>query len=75
MPSQYVVDRFEGDVAVLTPKGGGAARDVPRAQLPPEARPGATLTEAAGGSWRVDEQDSFERAERIRGKMARLFSH
>ena len=74
MPGQYVVDRFEGDVAVLTPRGGGPARDVPREQLPPEARPGLTLTEGVDGAWLADEQDSAERAERIRGKMARLFS-
>lgn len=73
MANRYVVDRFEGDVAVLTPRGGGAPRDIARSELPAGTRPGTTLVDD-DGTWQADEVDTVGRAERIHEKMARLFS-
>ena len=40
-PDSYVLDRLEGDVAVL--EGQGRTWDVPASALPPETQPGDTL--------------------------------
>lgn len=61
-----IVDRFEGDWAVL--EWEGQAFSVPRALVPGDAREGDCLT------WRlqVDRQNSAERRRRVRSLLDRL---
>lgn len=65
-----IIDRFEGETAVLTPKGGGKPMNLPKAALPRDAAPGATV-ELAHGSWVLDVEDTNARRKRIADK-ARL---
>lgn len=67
----YIIDRFEGDTAVLEGKGG-AMCDVPKAHLPPEAKRGDVLVEE-NGVFRVDAAATRQREEIIRRKMDDLF--
>ena len=69
-PASYVLDRLEGDVAVL--EGQGRTWDVPAAALPPQVRAGDTLR-WDGEKFQRDETDAAARKMRIQGAMARLF--
>lgn len=68
---RYVVDRVEGDVAVLV-GDGGSKMDVPVSGLPSGVREGSSLVLDAG-EWSVDEADEAARRERIRAKMRAVF--
>lgn len=64
---EYVLDRFEGDLAVLeTPER--TTVDVPRSLLPAEAREGSHLRQTDGGWVVVSSEDGA----RIRQKFQRL---
>lgn len=71
-----VIDRFEGDLAVLLVGAGRQPLDVPRAQLPRQAGPGQWLQiEIADGQLVRAELDpaATEAAQRrIQDKLARL---
>lgn len=67
----YIIDRIEGDIAVLEGEGG-AMRDLPAAKLPAGARQGDVLCEA-GGAFTIDKAATAARAENIRRKMRGLF--
>lgn len=71
----FVVDRVEGDVAVLVEDAAGETLDVPLAALPPLARAGThlRLTRAAGEAvWRVDEAAREEARASVRSLQERL---
>lgn len=67
-----VIDRFEGETAVLTPAGGGKPFNLPKAALPADAAGGATV-ELIKGSWIVDADDTADRRKRIADKARRVF--
>ena len=70
----YVVDRFEGEFAVLTSKDDKSSLDVARGELPEGAKPGATVCRDALGAWTIDEADTQERLQRVRQLMREVFS-
>ncbi len=68
----WIVDRFEGEVAVLQETATKAMRDVPRSDLPDGTREGSALR-LRDGDWVPDADAERERAERIRRLMDGLF--
>lgn len=68
----YVVDRLEGDMAVLV-ADDRSKLDVPLAQLPEGTREGACLTRRANGSWAPAPAEETKRRQRIQAKMDNLF--
>ena len=69
----YIIDRFEGDTAVLE-REDGAMRDLPAACLPAGAKQGDVLREQ-GGVFTVDSAATAARRENIRRKMRGLFGN
>lgn len=69
---RYVIDRFEGDIAVLVSQGDSSVKNIKRSCLPKDAKNGLTVFENAG-TWQIDSDDSLARKERIRQKMAEVF--
>ena len=71
-----VIDRFEGDRAVLLLGDEGQPLNVPRQVLPGKAREGSWLTlDIIGGEPRnikLDEQETESARERIAALLARL---
>lgn len=67
-----IVDRIEGDVAVVE-RGIGSFQDVPLDDIAGPVRAGDVLREVAPGRYEVDEEETAERARRIRAKAKRLF--
>ena len=71
-----VIDRFEGDLAVLILPDGDQRLNLPRQVLPVKAREGSWLTlDIIGGEPRnikLDEQETETVRERIAAKLARL---
>ena len=70
--AMWIVDRFEGDTAVLQRTDTKALRDVPRSELPEGAREGSALRER-DGRYELDESETRARAERIRRKLDDLW--
>lgn len=70
----YVIDRFEGNIAVLVSKLDSSVKNVERGTLPERAVAGWTVYEN-GGAWFVDPGDTLSRMERVRQKMAEVFRH
>ena len=67
-----IVDRFEGDFAVLE-CDGGHVESVPRTLLPPGALEGDVLLLQADGTYAVDADTTAARAAHIRNLMDQLF--
>ena len=71
-----VIDRFEGDLAVLILPAEDQRLNVPRMQLPPKAKEGSWLQlDIIGGEPRnikLDEQETESVRERIAAKLTRL---
>ena len=67
----FCVDRIEGEVAVLS-GDGGEITDVPLTSLPDGVREGDVLR-LEDGVWVADPGETVRRAERVRGKLNRLF--
>ena len=67
-----VIDRFEGDTAVLVPTAGGKPIALPKTALPQDAASGDTV-ELAKGRWTIDREDTAERRKRITEKAHQLF--
>lgn len=67
-----ILDRFEGDQAVLTPVGGGKPFTLPKGALPPEASSGHTL-ELNKNRWMIQTGETEERRKSIAGKARRLY--
>lgn len=68
---RYIVDRVEGDVAVLE-RDDLEIVDVPLSELPEGVRQHDCLEED-GGAWRIDRDRTAERKRRIEEKMRKLF--
>ena len=68
---RYIVDRIEGDVAVLE-RDDLELVDVPLTELPEGVRQHDCL-EVEDGAWRIDRDRTAERKRRIEEKMRRLF--
>jgi hypothetical protein len=68
-----VVDRFEGEVAVVETEDG-QTWDLPRWLLPPAAAPGDVVVAApeVPGLLRVDAEETLRRRERAERALARL---
>lgn len=67
---KYIIDRFEGEFAVLERESGGT-KDIPKAQLP-GAREGDVII-FEGGTYRIDKEETQKRKELIAEKMHKLF--
>lgn len=67
-----VIDRFEGDIAVLVPVAGGKPIALPKTALPQDAAGGDTV-ELARGRWTIDRDDTEERRKRITEKARQVF--
>ena len=68
---RVVVDRFEGNIAIVE-AGSGSMRDVPRSQLPPDTREGDVLT-FDGRSYHKDTAATEERGAAMRSRTHHLF--
>ena len=60
-----IIDRFEGDYAVI--ETNGRTVDIPRSELPADAKEGVTLRLV------IDADDTASRKKRIDGMMNSLF--
>ena len=72
MSLEYVIDRIEGDIAVLIDKGNKRPRNVKASELPASASVGDTVIDECG-SWSVGVADSEARADAIKDKMSSVF--
>jgi len=76
MKQKAVVDRFEGDKAVLLLEEGKKQLDVPRASLPKDVREGAWLQVELDGETpktaSLDVEETNRARERIEDKLGRL---
>lgn len=68
-----IVDRFEGEFAVLTPVGGSRPFNLAKAVLPAGTAEGDTV-ELSHGSWTVRGDETDDRRKRIMEKARRLFN-
>ena len=69
--ARYIIDRFEGDVAVLEHEDRSFS-DVPKANLPAGVKAGDCLI-CDNGTWSIDADETAARAARIAAKMDKLF--
>ena len=60
-----VIDRFEGNFAVCENQDTKAMTDIPRADLPAEAREGMVLS-FENGQYTIQEQATAERSEQVK---------
>ncbi len=67
-----VIDRFEGDLAVLTPVGGAGVFSIKRGELPQGAAAGCTVERQAEG-WVILADETEARRRRVAEKARRLF--
>lgn len=67
----WILDRIEGEIAVIETDTGRL--ELPRQQLPPEAREGDVLVQSADRI-RTDPEETSRRRERIAEKYRRLRS-
>lgn len=67
---RYIIDRFEGDFAVLEREEGGTI-DVLKSDLPEASEGDVVIFE--NGSYRVDKEETLSRRELIAEKMRKLF--
>ena len=74
MALEYVIDRLEGDIAVLVDKSNRRPRNVNASELPAGATVGDTVVDECG-KWSIDSADSEARADAIKDKMASVFKH
>lgn len=66
-----VIDRFEGDYAVLLVGDAEEKRDVPRNQLPPGAKEGSWLIVRAGG-YDLDPEGEKQQRKKIENLLQKL---
>lgn len=69
-PGDYILDRLEGETAVL--EGAEGFWDMPKDQLPPETSAGDVLL-WDGQSWQIDQAQTQARKQKMAEKMRRLF--
>ena len=68
---QWIIDRFEGNLAILENPETLKIKEYPKSKLPKEAKEGDVLTER-GGKMNIDQNETKTRAERIRERFNRL---
>ena len=68
---QFIIDRFEGDIAVCE-KDDGTFEQIPRAELPANAREGSILL-CVNCAWAFDVQAEQERRAKLFEKQEGLF--
>lgn len=68
----YVLERFEGDTAVLECPDGRFI-ELPRGSLPKRAKPGDVLIQYRKGRYRVDREETGRRKAAADALMERLF--
>jgi len=68
---QYIIDRFEGELAVCQ-RADGVLEDIPLAQLPEGIKEGSVLA-FENGAWELDPQAEAERRVRLFAKQEGLF--
>ncbi len=66
-----IIDRFEGDIAVVEADDGFL--EIPRSQLPPEAKEGDVLVRCCGG-YAVDKDVTEQRRGSAANRMKRLLN-
>lgn len=69
---KYIIDRFEGEFAVLERESGGTI-DIARTSLPDANEGDVVILE--NGSYRVDRSETDKRKELIAQKMRKLFEN
>ena len=69
---RYIIDRFEGDFAVLERENGGTV-DVLKADLPDATEGDVIVFE--NGFYKVDKEETQRRQELILEKMRKLFEN
>jgi hypothetical protein len=71
---QWVIDRIEDGVAVLENTETGEESERPKKELPKGVKEGQVLTDdgVAGGSLRIDKEETAARAARMRERFERL---
>ena len=67
----WTIDRLEGDWAVC--QGPGQRREIPRSQLPGEAREGDCLR-LREGRWEIDREETRRRREKAWARTQKLLS-
>lgn len=68
---KYIIDRFEGKIAICEDETKGMVR-IPKYKLPLEVQEGDCLIES-GGFLKIDQAATEERKSRMKDKMDRLF--
>ena len=68
---KYVIDRFEGDYAVLEDPITNEPEDFLKADMPTGARPGQTVV-MQNGKWVIDYDDTNKRHDRIKSMFDRI---
>lgn len=68
----YYVDRFEDDIAVL--ESNGTTVNIPRVQLPPDAKEGSALEKQDDGTYLLDEDTAVRRRKELFDLQNSLFS-
>ena len=71
MRKRLYLDRFEGDFAVVIPEDSEDERNVPRADVPPDASEGVWLVHD-GKAYRVDNAATQKAKERVQSLMDEL---
>ena len=66
------INRFEGEIAVLNPAGGGQQINLHRSALSKDAKDGDTV-ELIKGRWTVNKDETEESRKRITDKARQLF--
>jgi hypothetical protein len=67
-----IIDRFEGDIAVLENPDTWEVFNFPRAQLPNDTHPGDVLIKDCGGVWRKDRVKTAARAASVQERYNRI---
>jgi len=68
---KYIIDRFEGDYAVLENPITNEPEDFLKADMPEGAKPGQTVF-MQDGKWEIDHEDTAKRHERIKTLFDRI---
>lgn len=71
--NKWIIDRFEEDMAVCEAQADGTMRNICRALLPAGCQEGDCLTEIPGVGFRMDDEETKERREKMKAQMDSLF--
>lgn len=68
----FVIDRFEGDIAVCVDDSRNV-RELLRPELPPGAKEGDHILRFPGGPWRLDDEKTREKRNALKQRMDQLW--